>query len=155
MMFTRQMIEDELRGALETRRLLEVDPEAWRDGLVAIVQDVDTQFSRRQAAAQTMKAECLELGAEGRARWVAYAAQYREWRGAANGYKRRVVARLREVKALIKARNVDTQSWSSEVWAEVRAAVDEWEDLGLGAEEAMNRIAASLRQYDDRMEMAR
>lgn len=94
------LILREIRGDEDARAELERDPREWRDALVEFIQNIDAQFTRRRSEANEVKAENLKNGTK--AEWFRYEAGWDEWRGRANGLKRRLVAKLSEVKALIQ-----------------------------------------------------
>lgn len=151
----RDLVERELRGDVDARAACERDLERWRDVLVAMTQDIDAQFSARSAAALEFQNECTARGGDGKHDWFVYSAEHQAWRRSAVHFKRFAVERLRDVKALIKERNVARDpGWRAEAWADVRSAVDAWDD-GLESEQAMRRIEAALRRYDDRIDASR
>lgn len=147
----RALIDRELRDEPDARAECLTDLEGWRDQLIAVIQHVESQFSARAANASSFRTECFARGADGKADWFRWEADYLEWRRSAAGYKRHVIERLREVKALIKATNRNGNDWRMETWAEVRAAVDAWEE-GADTDASMRRIAAAFRRYDDQVD---
>lgn len=98
-----QIARDEIRGDATDAEVAWLNDhlEAWRDGLVAVIQDLAVQFTNRKAEAAAFKAECFANGRDGRQRWSAYQGEEGEWRGRANGLNRRLSKRLREVKQMI------------------------------------------------------
>lgn len=113
---TRDLIVAEIRGDEDARAALMDNLPWWQDGLVALIQDVDAQFTTRRAEADQYRVQCQAQGPSGKQAWFAYDADHRTWRGAANGFKRRLVARLREVKEMIKAQNIERQETGAERW---------------------------------------
>lgn len=95
----RGVILREISGDEDAREELEGDLREWRDALVEFIQDIDGQFAHRRAEASEMKAQCLRDDTA--PEWFRYDAAWADWRGRANGLKRRLVAKLSEVKALI------------------------------------------------------
>ena len=80
--------------------------DAWRDALVTVNQEIQTQFAQRRATSEEEHARCLAGGPSGKASWFEYKLQYDRWRGAANAFKHKVEERLRENKRLLRDRRI-------------------------------------------------
>ena len=73
------------------KQRLEGNPTRWRDILVASLQDVDTQLARRRADWMADRTQEKKIA-------------YENWKRGAVGYKLAVLGRLREVKAIKRAK---------------------------------------------------
>jgi excisionase family DNA binding protein len=72
----------------------------WRDGLRAILSDLQTQFAERKATAEKFRTECFRKGESGKKEWFDYKAELDAWRGGALRFKRSVELQLAEAKRL-------------------------------------------------------
>lgn len=95
----RALLSADLEGNTVATAYLEQDVEEWYAGLVALLQDLESQFSKRKADAATFQNECHHRSG-GKKEWFDYKADYDHWRGSANYFKGLVTGRLMEVKAM-------------------------------------------------------
>lgn len=77
---------------------LEADPVLWRDELLLLLQEADQQFTakRAEAPAATLPPEEFRKVRK----------EYLGWRRGATAWKTRICDRLRDVKAMVKAKNI-------------------------------------------------
>lgn len=130
----RQRVED-----MESFTLLLEDPLAWRDALIALVRDCDVRFSLRRADADQKRIECNSRGAEGRREWARYNADWSKWRANTSGFQRRCLARLQDVKTLIR----DTRDPGS-LKQRIYVIVSEFEQHKIDADTAIDRVATAV-----------
>jgi hypothetical protein len=72
-----------------------------------ITKDIDTQLAERKAMLDTKHNELVEQGNAGKQEWFREKAAYGRWRGGALRVKRSTEVRRRELKELIRKRNVE------------------------------------------------
>ena len=53
----------------------------WRDGLRAILSDLQTQFIERRATAEKFRTECFRKGESGKQEWFNFKAELDAWKG--------------------------------------------------------------------------
>jgi hypothetical protein len=99
----RRVLVADLRGDERATKYLEQDLGEWLSGLTSLHQDLEAQFASRKGNAITFQNECVQH--RKKQEWFDYKADYERWRGGANSFKRRLVARLREVKAMSRDQN--------------------------------------------------
>jgi hypothetical protein len=76
--------------------------EYWKDTLVHLRREMETQFAERKAAAEQFQTECFARGYSGKADWFEYKAEYDEWRARGNRFTTMLTARLDEAKRITK-----------------------------------------------------
>jgi hypothetical protein len=76
----------------------------WRDGLKAILRDLETQNIQRKADAEAFRTACMKKGPSGKQEWFEYKASWDAWKGGAARFKRSVQISLAEAKRLAQER---------------------------------------------------
>ena len=100
---TRGEVSDFARTYLESPGVIEQYVTILGD----ITKDIDTQLAERKAMLDTTHTELVEKGYSGKQEWFREKAAYGRWRGGALRVKRSTEVRRRELKELIKKRNVE------------------------------------------------
>jgi hypothetical protein len=72
----------------------------WRNGLKAILSDLETQNIQRKADAEAFRTDCMRKGPSGKQEWFDYKAEWDAWKGGAARFKRSVQMNLAEAKQL-------------------------------------------------------
>jgi hypothetical protein len=72
----------------------------WRDGLRAILSDLETQRIQRKADAEAFRTECFRKGQSGKQEWFDFKAEWDAWKGGASRFTRSVQTSLAEAKRL-------------------------------------------------------
>ena len=70
----------------EERSFLRSPPnlQLWRNGLKAILSDLETQNIQRKADAEAFRTDCMRKGPSGKQEWFDYKAEWDAWKGGAS-----------------------------------------------------------------------
>lgn len=107
----RELVEAELRGEADPQRVMFLHDGAninwWRDLLVELLEDVNSQLTQRKANLESFRKECLESGKSMKSSFFAAKEDHDQWRAKAVYRKKCVERKLREVKRLRAGRAED------------------------------------------------
>lgn len=149
------LVTDECRGVDGDYASLHNDLDRWRRCLVSLIQSVDEQSALKRADVEEVRRNgglvddygdflSLEIGE--------FIKDVRRWQSKSAGFKRHMVVRLGEVKAMIKAKNIEqsgVENKARDVVAKARQVTEEYEREG-----SIEELAVLVGEYDEVLKAA-